>query len=51
MKLWASHADREGFAREKGLPASDRPWLSPDGEVVAWCYGRFQQAKELLTFQ
>ncbi|WIA34924.1 hypothetical protein OEZ86_013208 [Tetradesmus obliquus] len=51
VKLWGSKADCEGYAHEKALPASDRPWLSAAGEVVPWCYGRFQQAQELLTYQ
>jgi hypothetical protein len=31
VKLWASKADAEGYANEKSLPASDRPWLSAAG--------------------
>ncbi|WIA34925.1 hypothetical protein OEZ86_013208 [Tetradesmus obliquus] len=31
VKLWGSKADCEGYAHEKALPASDRPWLSAAG--------------------
>jgi hypothetical protein len=31
VKLWGSKADAEGYANEKSLPASDRPWLSAEG--------------------
>jgi hypothetical protein len=29
---------------------ADAAWCLA-GEVVPWCYGRFQQAQELLTYQ
>eukprot|EP00878_Enallax_costatus_P038101 GHUV01043255.1.p2 GENE.GHUV01043255.1~~GHUV01043255.1.p2 ORF type:complete len:194 (+),score=48.16 GHUV01043255.1:1214-1795(+) len=51
VKLWTSTADTEAFAKEKALPASDRPWFDANGRVVPWCYGRFQTAKEQLAFQ